>query len=120
MIASDRPSNPPSLAREAVLDSAPVVVDQTPPRVALADPKPTSQGLELSVDAEDALSPVRRAEYSIDAGAWRGMECADGVADSLRERFVAVVPKLAAGEHLLAVRVYDASGNVGLARRVLR
>jgi hypothetical protein len=47
------------------------------------------------------------------------MECADGVADSLRERFLVSLTALTAGEHLVTVRVYDASGNAGLARRVI-
>jgi hypothetical protein len=118
--ASDRPSNPPSQAREADLESAPVLLDQTPPQVTLAEPSRGPQGtLNIEVEAVDALSPVRRAEVSIDAGPWRPMECADGVADSLRERFLVSLTALTAGEHLVTVRVYDASGNAGLARRVI-
>ncbi len=117
--ASDRLSNPPSQAREADLESAPVLLDQTPPRVDLAEPRVTAQGLEIEVDAEDALSPVRRAEVSLDAGPWRPMECADGVADSRQERFTVRLPAPTPGEHAVTVRVYDASGNAGLARRVI-
>jgi hypothetical protein len=123
VIASDRPSNPPSQAREADLESPPVLLDQTPPVLTLAEPRRTAQGgsdwLDIEVEAVDALSPVRRAEVSVDAGAWRPMECADGVADSLRERFLVRLPAPPPGEHLVTVRVYDASGNAGLARRVI-
>jgi hypothetical protein len=118
--ASDRLSNPPSQAREADLESPPVLLDQTPPRVTLAVPHVTAQGLEIEVDAEDALSPVRRAEVSFDAGPWRPMECADGVADSRHERFTVRLAAPAPGEHAVTVRVYDASGNAGLARRIIR
>ncbi len=124
VIASDRPSNPPSQAREADLESAPVLLDQTPPVLTLAQPRRGTQDgsewLEIEVEAVDALSPVRRAEVSIDAGPWRPMECAGGVADSLRERFLVRLSAPPAGEHLVTVRVYDASGNAGLARRVIR
>ncbi|MGO9242064.1 MAG: hypothetical protein ACLQBJ_14775 [Bryobacteraceae bacterium] len=124
VIASDRPSNPPSQAREADLESAPVLLDQTPPVLTLAEPRRStedgSEWLAIEVEAVDALSPVRRAEVSIDAGPWRPMECADGVADSLRERFLVRLSAPPAGEHLVTVRVYDASGNAGLARRVIR
>lgn len=120
VIASDRLSNPPSQAREADLESPLVLLDQTPPRVTLAAPRTTAQGLEIEVDAEDALSPVRRAEVSLDAGPWRAMECTEGVADSRHERFAVRLPAPAPGEHLLTVRVYDASGNAGLARRTIR
>ena len=117
--ASDRLSNPPAQARESDLESAPVLLDQTPPRVSLAEPRVTAQGLEIEVDAEDALSPVRRAEVSLDAGPWRPMECADGVADSRKERFTVRLPAPTPGEHAVTARVYDASGNAGLARRVI-
>ena len=120
VVASDRLSNPPSQARESDLESPPVLLDQTPPRVTLAAPRVTPQGLEIEVDAEDALSPVRRAEVSLDAGPWRAMECADGVADSRHERFTVRLSAAAPGEHLVTVRVYDASGNAGLARRTIR
>jgi len=120
VIASDRLSNPPSQSLEADLDSPPVLLDQTPPRVTLAPPRVTAQGLEVEVDAEDALSPVRRAEVSVDAGSWVAMECTDGVADSRREHFAARLPAPAPGEHLVTVRVYDASGNAGLARHTIR
>jgi hypothetical protein len=120
VIASDRLSNPPSQTRESDLESPPVLLDQTPPRVTLAAPRVTAQGLEIEVDAEDALSPVRRAEVSLDAGPWRAMECADGVADSRHERFTVRLSAPAPGEHLVTVRVYDASGNAGLARRTIR
>ncbi len=117
--ASDRLSNPPSQARESDLESAPVLLDQTPPRVSLFEPRLTAQGLEIEVDAEDALSPVRRAEVSLDSGPWRPMECADGVADSRKERFTVRLPAPTPGEHAVTVRVYDASGNAGLARRII-
>lgn len=120
VVASDRLSNPPSQARESDLESPPVLLDQTPPRVSLAEPRLTAQGLEVEVDAEDALSPVRRAEASLDAGPWRPMECADGVADSKHERFAVRLPAPTPGEHAVTVRVYDASGNAGLARRVIK
>jgi len=120
VVASDRLSNPPSQTRESDLESAPVLLDQTPPRVTLAAPRVTAQGLEVEVDAEDALSPVRRAEVSIDEGPWRPMECADGVADSRHERFTVRLKAPPPGEHAVTVRAYDASGNAGLARSIIR
>ena len=120
VVASDRLSNPPSQARESDLESPPVLLDQTPPRVTLSAPVATAQGLDVEVEAEDALSPVRRAEVSVDAGSWRPMECVDGVADSRHERFTVRLSAPAPGEHAVTVRVYDASGNAGLARRIIR
>ena len=35
-------------------------------------------------DVVDATSPIRCAEYSIDAGPWTPLEAADGILDSRR------------------------------------
>jgi hypothetical protein len=113
--ASDRLSNPPNLAKTSELISPPVFVDNSPPRVAL-----TLRANTLEADAEDTGSPLRRAEYSIDAGPWTLVEAADGISDSLHEKYVITLPALGAGEHVVVVRVYDSSGNAGLAKRILR
>ncbi len=113
--ASDRPSNPAELARETELVSAPVLIDNTPPVV-----NATRRANEIEVDAEDRASTLRRCEFSIDAGPWSPVEAADGVTDSNRERFNIRVPDLPAGEHLVVIRVYDAAGNAGLTKLVLR
>ena len=113
--ASDRLSNTPMTARTAELVSPPVYVDNTPPRVTLAYRAPV-----LEADAEDSGSPLRRAEYSLDAGPWILLEAVDGVSDSLHERYQLTLPALTPGEHTVVVRVYDSSGNAGLAKKVLR
>jgi len=113
--ASDRLSNTPSTARTAELVSPPVYVDNTPPRVTLSYRPPV-----LEADAEDTGSPLRRAEYSLDAGPWILLEAVDGVSDSLHEKYQLTLPSLTAGEHTVVVRVYDSSGNAGLAKKVLR
>ena len=71
VIASDRPSNPVDLAREAELVSAPVLIDNTPPVVNAAAPRRSGSAVEIDVDAEDRGSVLRRCEYSIDAGPGR-------------------------------------------------
>jgi sugar lactone lactonase YvrE len=113
--ASDRLSNPASLAREAELVSAPVLVDNTPPVVTA-----TRNGSDIDVDATDRGSSLRRCEFSIDAGPWLPVEAFDGVTDSDHERFLIHLEKIAAGEHLVVIRVYDAAGNAGLAKVVVR
>ncbi len=114
VVASDQPSNTASAARETELVGAPVIIDSTPPTVTAS----WTQG-RLVVSAKDVTSPLRRCEYSVDAGPWIPVEAEDGVTDSPEERFQAT-PKLAAGEHVIAVRVYDTAGNPGLARVVVR
>jgi hypothetical protein len=118
--ATDRPSNPIELAREAEQVSAPVLIDNTPPLVTVGAPRRTGSAAEFAVDAEDRGSVLRRCEFSIDAGPWSPVEAADGVTDSSREQFNIRLPNLPAGEHLVVIRVYDAAGNAGLAKVVIR
>ena len=120
VVASDRPSNPVALAREADLVSAPVLIDNTPPVVTASAPRRTGGAIEIDIDAEDRGSVLRRCEYSIDAGPWSPVEAADGVTDSAREKFNIRISGLPAGEHLVVIRVYDAAGNAGLAKVVVR
>jgi hypothetical protein len=120
VVASDRPSNPANLARESELVSAPVLIDNTPPVVTAGAPRRMGAAIEIDVDAEDRGSTLRRCEYSVDAGPWLPVEASDGVTDSPRERFLVRIESLPPGEHLIAVRVYDAAGNAGLTKIVVR
>jgi outer membrane protein assembly factor BamB len=109
--ASDRLSQPEGEALTAVEESVLAVVDNTPPVVKVEAAKAEGDALVLRVLATDALSPVVRAEGSVNADRWRILSADDGAADSPVERFVFRVPK-PAGPSVLAVRVLDASGNV--------
>jgi hypothetical protein len=120
VVASDRPSNAANVAREDELVSAPVLVDNTPPVVTLSAPRRTDGRVEVDADVVDQTSPLRRCEYSLDAGPWIPVEAADGVTDSPREQFHIAVDKLRPGEHLLVVRAYDTANNAGLAKVVVR
>ncbi|MEQ1886799.1 MAG: WD40 repeat domain-containing protein [Bryobacteraceae bacterium] len=121
VVASDRPSNAPAQARQAELASAPVLIDNTPPQVTAGTPRRNGTTLEIQLDAEDRASALRRCEYAIDGQSpWQPVEAVDGITDATRERFVVGIPNFPAGEHVVVVRVYDAAGNAGLARVVVR
>lgn len=117
--ASDRPSNDRNAAKDTELVSSPVLIDNTPPTVTIGAGQRTDTHFEVTVDAADRTSSLRRCEYSIDASSWLPVEAVDGVTDSPREQFQIVLDHLRAGEHLLVVRVYDAAGNPGLAKLVI-
>ncbi|MBI4908845.1 MAG: hypothetical protein HY820_34815 [Acidobacteria bacterium] len=119
VIASDAPSNPAADAREGDLVSSLMLIDNTPPSITLTTQREAG-GLRIVVDAKDAASAVRRAEYSIDAGPWMTLAPEDGVADTLQERFAGLAATVPAGEHILVVRAYDTAGNAGLAKIILR
>jgi hypothetical protein len=120
VIATDRPSNPVSQSRDAELVSSPVLIDNTPPMVTLSPARRGGNHVEVDVDAVDATSPLRRCEYSVDAGPWTPIEAVDGVTDSQREQFRIVLENMRPGEHLIVVRVYDTANNAGLAKVVVR
>jgi len=119
VVASDRPSNPAGTARETELVSSPVLIDNTPPVVTVSAPRRSGSHLEVDVDAADATSPLRRCEYSLDAGPWAPLEAEDGVTDSPRERFLLRLDDLHPGEHVVVFRVYDTANNAGLAKVVV-
>ncbi len=120
VVASDAPSNPPSAARQAELVSAPVMIDRTPPLVRVGAPQRFGGRIEIELEAADAASALRRAEYSVDAGPWVPIEPADGVLDSAVEKFRLRLEGLGEGEHVVVVRVFDACNNAGLGKVVLR
>ncbi len=86
--ASDRLSNPPATARDTELVSAPMLIDNTPPVVSPGAPVRAGAHLEIPFEAVDAASPLRRFEYSVDAGPWVPMEPVHGIIDSPGEQFI--------------------------------
>jgi hypothetical protein len=118
--ASDRESNPPSSAREAELISAPILIDNTPPVVTLGAVRYAAGSAHIEFTAADAVSALRRCEYSLDASSWVPVEAADGVIDSLREAFSLDLKGLSPGEHLVVVRVADSANNTATAKVILK
>jgi hypothetical protein len=119
VVASDKQANAPGSEREGEMVSPPVLFDNTPPVVQATAARQSSQVI-LAVEASDAASMLRAAEYSIDATAWVPLAAADGVIDGRQERFTATLNNVAAGEHLIVVRAQDAAGNTGLTKVVVR
>jgi hypothetical protein len=97
-----------------------VVIDNTPPLVTPGAARRVGTRLEIDVAAEDRGSALRRCEFSVDAGPWSQVEAADGVTDSARETFPIRIENFPAGEHLVSIRAFDAAGNAGLAKVVVR
>ena len=120
VVASDRPSNAAASAREDELVSAPVLIDNTPPVVTLSPARRSDDRAEVDADVTDRTSPLRRCEYSLDAGPWLPVEAVDGVTDSPHEQYRIAVDKLRPGEHLLVIRAYDSANNAGLAKVVIK
>jgi hypothetical protein len=120
VVASDREANPPATAREGQLVSAPVMIDNTPPVVTISVVRHSGAAAHIEFDAADAASALRRCEYSLDAASWVPVAAADGVIDSLREKFVLDLTGLAPGEHLLVIRAADSANNTGTTKVILK
>jgi len=56
--------------------------------VTIAVVRHSGAAAHIEFDAADAASALRRCEYSLDAASWVPVAAADGVIDSLREKFV--------------------------------
>ena len=120
VVASDRESNPPSSARDATLVSSPVMIDNTPPAITMGAVHYAAGAARVEWQAADVSSSLRRCEYSLDAGNWIPMDSVDGVIDSPREQFALDLTALAAGEHLLVIRVADSANNTATAKVILK
>jgi hypothetical protein len=132
IVASDAPSHTPGDALTGDKVSERFEVDTTPPvisnlKAALEESQclvtTCGQPFEVIFDAEDAFSPIARAEYAVNAGPWQYVEPVGGLSDSRREHYeihLVVKPQeLKSGEELITVRVYDRHDNVGVAKTVL-
>lgn len=120
VVASDSPANSTEYAKGSELVSTPVLIDNTPPVISVASSRRDGSNAEIDWDVADATSPLRKCEYSLDTGVWQPVEASDGVTDSQREHYHERIDKLSPGEHMLVLRAYDAAGNAGLARVLIR
>ena len=131
VVASDAPSHSPgdALTGEKVSDR--FVIDTTPPVVSAikTEPGPITCPLPacpmpviVNFDADDAASPIARAEYSLDAGSWQAIDPVDKLSDSKHEHYTFSFGLPDDGEkhveHLITVRVYDRYDNVGVAKTI--
>lgn len=134
VVASDLPSHTPAQALTGDKISSRFVLDTTPPVVSglhvetattrcPKSPANSNACLAVHFDAQDATSPISRAQYSLDAGPWQYIEPVGQLSDSLTEHYVFLIP-LPPGaatepEHLVTVRVFDRYDNSSAAKLVV-
>jgi len=127
--ASDSPSHSPGESLSAQRESARFEVDTTPP--AITGLTATAEGNQLRVHfrASDSFSPIKRAEYSLDAGDWQFVEPVGQLSDSKTEDYDFRVPLTVAAStgttpvsnnHVVVVRAYDRFDNLATAKVVIR
>jgi hypothetical protein len=119
VVASDAEQNPAAAAMSAERVSAPFVMDATPPQVEVLSASRTGSGATVRFRASDGASALTRAEYALDASDLRLLQSDDGIVDAQLETFTVQLPSVDGQEHLLTLRVYDFTGNMGIAKAVL-
>lgn len=122
VVASDAPSHSPEEALSSERESDHFDVDTTPPQI--EDLKASLEGNAVHVEfrAVDSFSPIKRAEYSLDAGDWRYLEPVGQISDSKTERYdfsLPIAADQAGREHVVVVRAYDRYDNMSSAKAVV-
>src|SRR5947209_2291257 len=87
IVASDAPSHSPDEALSDEKISSRFEVDSTPPVVQALQAKVEGNTMHVSFRAADSFSPIKRAEYSIDAGDWHYVEPVGKLSDSPTEEY---------------------------------
>jgi hypothetical protein len=116
-------------------------VDNTPPRIESLNARVEGKDVQVSFRAVDNYSPIRRAEYSIDADDWQLAAPVGQISDYKIENydFKAPIPTsnsaghnaksetssgtrvvATEGEHTIVVRAYDRFENMGIAKIVVK
>jgi outer membrane protein assembly factor BamB len=107
LVASDEVSNPGN-GLEAARKDLVVTVDNSGPVISN---RPSGEIVEVIVS--DSLSPIVKAEYSVDAEKWIPMVPVDGLADSKEERYRLTKKEIAG--RVVIFRAVDAQFNVATA-----
>jgi hypothetical protein len=120
VVASDAPSNSEQDALTDEKESAPFIIDNTPPEVLNLKAAREAGRVRVSFRASDALTVIHRAEFSVDGGEWQFVLPVDQIADSLIEDYSFLTGDLSAAEHVIAVRVFDKCENAGVEKVVVK
>jgi sugar lactone lactonase YvrE len=146
VVASDAPSHSPEDTLSDEKESLRFEVDNTAPRIENLAARVEAQGLHITFHAADDGSPIKRAEYSIDAGDWQYVEPVGALSDAKSENYdftvllnnappapeepveqkrkkgkpAPVAAPAPAAEHVVVVRVYDRAENVATAKSVTK
>lgn len=110
--ASDENVTPRDRALDFTYDAPALLVDNTKPEVRDLSARPPL----VTGNVRDQASPISQIEYSIDGNEWRPAAPVDGLLDERAEAFSLRLPALQPGPHVLTVRAFDATYNLGSAR----
>ncbi|MDY0108675.1 MAG: hypothetical protein RBT60_01900 [Candidatus Krumholzibacteria bacterium] len=125
LVASDRLDNPEpqALTAERILRRIPV--DNTPPELTGWELRGHADGFALALRAGDAFGNLAGADVILPDGSIQRLDPVDGICDSAREEFAAVIAYPRAWSEAVArpwtvrVRVWDLQGNIAQVSGVL-
>ena len=143
IVASDVPSHSLEDALTGERTSPRFEVDNTPPQVESLTARVEGNRVHIEFRAVDRFSPIKRAEYSIDADDWQLVEPVGQISDSRIENYDFYAPlsppensdnqpanvaarkatppsKVSTQEHTIVIRVYDRFENVSVSKTVVR
>ena len=143
VVASDAPSHSPGEALSSEKESARAEIDTTAPRIENLGAALEGDKIHVTFRAADGFSPIKRAEYSVDAGDWQYVEPVGQIADAKTESYdfrvaIPVGPSASESEapgkaalkktdgasgsieHVVVVRVYDRYDNMSAAKTLIR
>jgi hypothetical protein len=126
IIASDAPSHSPGEALTASKESHRFEVDTTPPRIENLLASVANGEIHITFRAVDSFSPIKRAEFSVDAGDWKYLDPVSQLSDSKAENYdFKVLPesgkdRAITEEHVVVVRVYDRYDNMAAAKAAIQ
>jgi len=134
VVASDAPSHSPGEGLTDEKESARVEIDTTAPRIEGLSASAEANGeLHVTFHAIDSFSPIKRAEYSLDAGDWQFVEPLGKLSDAKAEDYdfriglsgnppykKGATSSAGPSEHVVVVRVYDRYDNLGTAKFVIK
>jgi hypothetical protein len=119
LVASDRPDNGDAEALTDAWLSDPFPIDNSPPRLTV---RARGKGpVEVELQVEDAVTPVRGARYSVDYGDREyQIEPGDGIYDRRLETARFTLSDLEPGEHVISLQAWDDLDNVGTAQVIVQ
>lgn len=121
IVAKDSADNPAGQFLTGEKISEPFDIDNTQPTVAvMGNPQITGERARAVFIANDKSSYLTKAEFNVNGGEWQSVYSEDGISDSPDERYTIDVQMETPGEYTVTLRVFDANGNAGNARVVVK
>jgi hypothetical protein len=121
IVAKDTISNPVGQSLSGEKLSEPFDIDNTAPTVAaVGTAQIAGERARVTFEATETSSFLNRAEFSVNGGEWQEVYADDGISDGQRERYTLDIPVRTAGEYSVTLRVFDANGNAGNTKVVVR